>query len=54
MLLSVDLAPALHRNSAWNSYFGTTRWLPPGAPGGGITGIMPFPGGDTVIPGSVD
>ncbi len=31
MLLSVDLAPALHRNSAWNSYFGTMRWLPPGA-----------------------
>jgi len=36
------------------TYFGTTRWSPPGAPGGGITGIMPFAGGDTVIPGSVD
>jgi hypothetical protein len=37
------------------SYFGTTDPLPPGEPGGGITGIVAVPlfrGGLTVIPGS--
>jgi hypothetical protein len=36
------------------SYFGTTDRLPPGDPGGGITGVveLSFRGGFTIIPGS--
>ena len=36
-------------------YFGTTFWLPPGVPGGGITGIVPCDRGvGAWIPGSTD
>ncbi len=37
-----------------HTYFGTTDWLPPGDPGGGITGVVAAarPDGCTAIPGS--
>src|SRR5438552_9057133 len=34
------------------SYFGCTFGSPPGLPGGGMTGVLPPPGGGLVIPGS--
>jgi hypothetical protein len=40
---------------AERDYFGTTCWLPPGVPGGGITGMLPSPrcGSGLWMPGSI-
>lgn len=47
-------SPAGRAGGDARHYFGTTCWLPPGEPGGGITGMVPWvcAGGSTAIPGS--
>ena len=52
------MPPACRQSSRWLdarlSYFGLTAGLPPGVPGGGITGIVePLGGGVCFISGSI-